>query len=256
MLPWNDLELLEQLLKDSHQEIAAVITEPIMCNNGCIQPKPGFLQGVRQLCDKYNITLIFDEVITGFRTGLGGAQKLFGVIPDISIFAKALASGYPISAVAGKIEWMKLLAEGRVIQAGTMNSSNPTIAAAIATIEVLEHDDPYERIYRLGQNLMKGIKELAVKHQMNLCVQGLGPMLHTGFTDLTEINDYRDTLSFDKEKLGKFIAALHNRGIRVIGRGLWYISTVHTQEDIDDALRAVDLALGEVAEILQQKVKL
>jgi glutamate-1-semialdehyde 2,1-aminomutase len=227
-----------------------------MCNNGCIQPKPGFLAGLRKLCDKYDITLIFDEVITGFRTGLGGAQKLFGVTPDLSIFAKALASGYPISAIVGKREWMDLLADGRVIQAGTMNSSNPTVAAALATIEVLERENPYRQIYQLGQNLMNGIRELGIKHNTNLCVQGLGPMLHTGFTDLSEINDYRDTLLYDKNKLSKFIATLHNKGIRVIGRGLWYISAVHTQQDIDKALIAVDEALGEMARIEQQKITL
>jgi glutamate-1-semialdehyde 2,1-aminomutase len=186
-----------------------------MCNNGCIPPKPGFLEGLRKLCD-YGITLIFDEVITGFRTGLGGAQKLYGITPDLAIFAKALASGYPISAIVGKTEWMNLLADGSVIQAGTMNSSNPTVAAALATIEVLENEKPYERIYSWGNNLIAGIKNLASKHNQNLVVQGLGPMLHTGFTDLTEVHDYRDTLCFDKGKLSKFIAALHNKGIRVI----------------------------------------
>lgn len=256
ILPWNDLELVENLLQRSHKEIAAIITEPIMCNNGCIQPKPGFLAGLRKLCDKYDIALIFDEVITGFRTGLGGAQKLFGVTPDLSIFAKALASGYPISAIVGKKEWMDMLADGRAIQAGTMNSSNPTVAAALATIEVLERENPYRQIYQLGQNLMNGIRELGIKHNTNLCVQGLGPMLHTGFTDLSEINDYRDALLYDKNKLSKFIAALHNKGIRVIGRGLWYISAVHTQQDIDKALIAVDGALGEMAEIAQQKMTL
>ena len=247
VLPWNDLSLVQELLQKHHHEIAAIITEPIMCNNGCIQPKPGFLEGLRQLCDDYGITLIFDEVITGFRTGLGGAQQLYGVTPDLSIFAKALASGYPLSAIVGKKEWMDLLAQGKVIQAGTMNSSNPTVAAALATMEVLEEENPYERIYRLGRYLIDGIKQLATKHSQNLVVQGLGPMLHTGFTDLPEVNDFRDTLLYDKVKLSKFVALLHNKGIRIIGRGLWYISAVHTQQDVDDALTKVDEALEELA---------
>ena len=247
ILPWNDLDLVQQLLQGHHDDIAAIITEPIMCNNGCIEPRPGYLKGLRTLCDRFDITLIFDEVITGFRTGLGGAQQLYGVTPDLSVFAKALGSGYPISAIVGKMKWMNLLAEGKVIQAGTMNSSNPTIAAALATIEVLEQEDPYKRIYQLGIELINGIRKLAAKHRVNLVVQGLGPMLHTGFTDLGEVTDYRDTLSFDKNKLSKFIALLHNQGIRVIGRGLWYISTAHTRQDIQDALHAVDRALGEMA---------
>ncbi|RYE15150.1 MAG: aspartate aminotransferase family protein, partial [Sphingobacteriales bacterium] len=254
ILPWNDLDRVRKLLEKSHAEIAAIITEPIMCNNGCIQPKPGFLQGLRDLCDGYNITLIFDEVITGFRTGLGGAQQLYGITPDLSIFAKAMASGYPISAIVGKYEWMNLLAEGKVIQAGTMNSSNATVAAAMATIEVLEEENPYERIYKLGNDLMSGIKDLAEKHQQNLVVQGLGPMLHTGFTDLAEVTDYRETLAYDKIKLGKFMASLHNKGIRVIGRGLWYISAAHVAQDIEDALKAVDQALGEIAAAVPNNV--
>lgn len=252
ILPWNDLELVKQLLAEHHQEVAAIITEPIMCNNGCIQPEPGFLQGLRNLCDDYGITLIFDEVITGFRTGLGGAQGLYNITPDLSIFAKAMASGYPISAIVGKNEWMKLLGSGKVIQAGTMNSSNPTVAAALATIEVLEKEDPYERIYGLGKELMTGIKLLAEKYKQNMIVQGLGPMLHTGFTELEKVSDYRDTLSYDKNKLGVFISKLHNRGIRVIGRGLWYISAAHTRQDIDEALKAVDATLSEMLELTQK----
>jgi glutamate-1-semialdehyde 2,1-aminomutase len=251
ILPWNDLELVKQLLARHYTEIAAIITEPIMCNNGCIQPKPGFLQGLRDLCDEYGVTLIFDEVITGFRTGLGGAQALYGITPDLAIFAKAMASGYPISAIVGKNEWMELLANGKVIQAGTMNSSNPTVAAALATIEVLEEEDPYKQIYGLGNELMAGIKLLAEKYNQNMVVQGLGPMLHTGFTELKKVSDYRDTLLYDKTKLGAFISKLHNKGIRVIGRGLWYISAAHTRQDIDEALSAVDTVLSEMVEIAQ-----
>src|SRR5690606_36247679 len=108
-----------------HEEIAAIITEPIMCNNGCILPQEGFLNGLRALCNQYGIAVIFDEVITGFRGGLRGAQHHFGITPDLSIFAKAMGSGYPISAVVGKREWMELIEQGKVIHAGTMNSGNP-----------------------------------------------------------------------------------------------------------------------------------
>ena len=236
ILPWNDLQLLEKTIKEKHQEIAAIITEPIMCNNGCILPKEGYLQGMRELCDEYNITLIFDEVITGFRTSLGGAQTYYHVTPDLSIFAKAIASGYPISAIVGKKDWMNLIVEGKVIHAGTMNSSNSTVAAAIGTIEVLESGNVFERIFKLGLQLMEGLKEIGKQHNSNLLVQGLGPMLHTGFTHLKAVKDFRDVLTYDKVKLGKFIAGMHDNGIRIIGRGLWYISAAHTEEDIHTAL--------------------
>ncbi len=240
-LPWNNLALVEKIVAERFEEIAAIITEPIMCNSGCIQPEPGFLQGLRNVCDKYNITLIFDEVITGFRTSLGGAQKMYGITPDLSIFAKAMASGYPISAIVGKKDWMNLLVEGKVIHAGTMNSGNPSVAAAIATIEVLEQDsNTHERIFSLGRKLIKGLQEINNNHKQNMLVQGLGPMLHTGFTHLEKVKDFRDVFTYDKAKLGKFIAAMHDEGIRIIGRGLWYISAIHTEAEIDKALAVAD----------------
>jgi len=246
VLPWNDLELVSRTLEKRHSEIAAIITEPIMCNNGCILPRDGFLQGLRERCDQYGIALIFDEVITGFRVGLKGAQHHFGITPDLSIFAKAMGSGYPISAVVGKREWMELIEQGKVIHAGTMNSSNPTVAAALATIRVLEREKPYERMYKLGKRLMYGLREAAKQSGHNLVAQGLGPMFVTYFGDNDSTIDYRDTLKADKAKLGRFIAGLHNEGIRVIGRGLWYISAVHTEEDINVAIAAAERVLTEM----------
>lgn len=236
ILPWNDPALLEKTIREKHAEIAAIITEPIMCNNGCILPRQGYLQGMRDLCDEFNITLIFDEVITGFRTSLGGAQKYYQITPDLSIFAKAIASGHPISAIVGKKEWMNLIVEGKVIHAGTMNSSNSTVAAAMGTLEVLESENVVERIFKLGLLLMDGLREIAKKNNSNLLVQGLGPMLHAGFTNLPAVYDYRDVLAYDKVKLARFVAGLHDNGIRIIGRGLWYLSGAHTEKDIETAL--------------------
>lgn len=246
VLPWNDLALVQQTVERHHEEIAAIITEPIMCNNGCILPKDGFLKGLRTLCDRYGIAMILDEVITGFRVGLGGAQQYFKVTPDLSIFAKAMGSGYPISAIVGKREWMELIAEGKVIHAGTMNSGNPTVAAALATIEVLERKNPYERMYRLGRKLMDALRQVAADTEQNLVVQGLGPMFVTYFSDKPQCDDYRDTLQNDKAKLSQFIAGLHDRGLRVIGRGLWYISAVHTEKDIDQAIKTAADVLREL----------
>ena len=244
ILPWNDLELVRKTVAEHHHELAAIITEPIMCNNGCILPQDGFLQGLRDLCDQYGIALIFDEVITGFRVSLKGAQDYFGITPDLSIFAKAIASGYPISAIVGKRAWMQLIEEAKVIHAGTMNASNPTIAAALATIQVLERDQPYERLYRFGQKLMTGLEQAAAETNQNLHVQGLGPMFHAGFTDQPPATDYRGTLGYNRVKLAKFIAGMHDRGVRVIGRGLWYISAAHTEDDIDHAIKTAREVLG------------
>lgn len=240
ILPWNDLALVKKTLEAQHHEIAAVITEPVMCNNGCIVPQEGFLQGLRELCTQYGIALIFDEVITGFRLSLGGAQQYFNIRPDLSIFAKAMGSGYPISAIVGKKEWMCMIEEAKVIHAGTMNASNPTVAAALATIEVLEQEQPYERMFALGKQLMEGLASSAKKYGHELLIQGPGPMFNISFTTEKEVTDYRATLTANKAKLGKFIAAMHNKNVRIIGRGLWYISTVHTQADIEFAIKMAD----------------
>src|SRR5690606_24069095 len=242
ILPWNDLELVKKTLEERHEEIAAIITEPIMCNNGCIMPQQGYLKGLRDLCTQYGIALIFDEVICGFRVSLGGAQEYFGIMPDLSIFAKAIGSGYPISAIVGKREWMSLLEEGKVIHAGTMNSSNPTVAAALATIEVLEKEWHYGRLFEYGERLRNGLREAANRAGQNLIVQGMGPIVFSGFGD-EAATDYRQTLSFDKSKLSRFIAGMHDRGIRIIGRGLWYIGAAHEEEDIDRAILASEEVL-------------
>ena len=237
ILPWNDLFLVEKTLAEHHNEIAAIITEPIMCNKGCILPEEGFLEGIRNICDRYGVALIFDEVITGFRISLGGFQQYSGIIPDLSVFAKAMGSGYPISAIVGKREWMKVLEDGEVIHAGTMNSSNATVAAALATLEILEAEQPYERLFKLGKKLMDGLRKSATESGQNLVVQGLGPIVQTSFSNSGEAKDYRDILSNDTVKLRNFIVGMQERGIRIIGRGLWYISAAHTEEDIEQAVQ-------------------
>lgn len=248
LLPWNDLNLVEKIIADHKDEIAAIITEPIMCNNGCIMPKDGFLEGLREVCDRHGIILIFDEVITGFRMSLGGAQKFFNVTPDLSIFGKALANGYPISVVAGKRKFMQLMADGKAIHAGTINSCNPCIAAAVSTIEVLERDNTHQKLFALGKRLKDGLIKSGEEFGVKMLVQGPGPMLHISFTHLKEVNEYRDTLHFDKEKLKFFVSGLHEEGIRIIGRGLWYISNAHNEADIDLAIQKSSIVMKNLVQ--------
>jgi len=204
-----------------------------MCNSGCIEPAPGFLAGLRKLCDEHGVVLIFDEVITGFRLGLGGAQTHYGVTPDLAIFGKAMASGYPISVLAGKRRFMEKIADGTVIHAGTMNSGQPSIAAAQATLDVLEGENVHPRLFELGRRLMDGLRDASQRAGQPLLVQGPGPMFHAGFTPRTEVRDFRETLTYDKPRYAAFVAAIQERGIRLIGRGLWYISAAHTRDEID-----------------------
>jgi len=248
VLQWNDLDAVTRAFAGQANEIAAIITEPVMCNNGCILPKAGYLEGLRRLCDQHGAVLIFDEVITGFRLDLGGAQKYFNVVPDLAVFGKAFASGYPISVIAGKRKFMDLVATGKVLHAGTMNSGNPTVAAALATLDLLEKGggSAFKKLFRLGKRFMKGLKNVALNTPHKLVVQGPGPMFHFGFTDKPRIENYRDTLSYDKQKLGQFVLGMQNRGIRLIGRGLVYISAAHSNEDIDKAVDAARETLAEM----------
>lgn len=246
VLPWNDLALVERLFAEHGAEIAAVITEPVMCNNGCIPPEPGFLAGLRSLCTKNGSLLVLDEVITGFRTGLGGAQTLFGVTPDLAVFGKAMASGYPISVLCGKREYMQLIANGTVIHAGTMNSGNPTVAAALATLDILEKEGVPVRLKTLGLRLMQGLREVSQKVGHPLLVQGLGPMFHCGFHPAGKVTDLRGVLGYDRTKYAAFVGGMQERGIRLIGRGLWYVSGAHTEADIDFAIKTAGEVLAQL----------
>lgn len=241
--PWNDLRLLTQIIEENHEEIAAIITEPVMCNAGCILPEPGFMEGMRKLCDDFGIVLIFDEVITGFRLSLGGGQDYLGVTPDLAIFGKAMASGYPISVLAGKESIMRLIADGTVIHAGTMNSCNPCVAAAMATLEVLEKEGVYSNLYDLGNQLRHGMRSIAERLEADMTISGTGPVVFTGFGHAAPMSDLREFMSLDAARLKQFVPALANLGIRIIGRGIWYISTVHTKEHIDEALTHFETAL-------------
>lgn len=184
---------------------------------------------MRTLCDTYGVLLIFDEVITGFRLSLGGAQAFLGVTPDLAIFGKALASGYPIAALCGKEKFMRKLADGSVIHAGTMNSGNPSVAAALATVRVLERTDPYPRLFTLGEKLREGLVQL----HPNLQISGPGPMVWTGFAEPTRHKAW--------------VSGLQERGIRILARGLWYLSAVHTEAHIQQALIAAHETLEELS---------
>jgi glutamate-1-semialdehyde 2,1-aminomutase len=239
---WNDLDLLREVIHQHSNELAAVIMEPVMCNTGCIPPQPGYLEGVRELCSEYGIVLIFDEIITGFRLGLGGAQAHFGVTPDLATFGKALANGFPISCLAGKREIMEHIANLNVNHSGTYNSNVMATAAAWATVCELERiaDEAYPRLYQIGENLRTGLRDIAARLELDVVVQGIGPILHLAFTDQPSIVDYRTFLAADKERNLRFVAKMLDKGIRILGRGLWYMSLAHTSEDIGYTLETVE----------------
>ncbi len=241
VLPWNDLPALEAALKEHHRDIAAIITEPILCNTSCLVPVPGYLKGMRRLATRYGVVLVFDEIITGFRVAPGGAQELYGVRPDLATFGKAVAAGFPLSVVAGKREIMDWIAEGRVVHAGSFNGNPIALAAADAALKFLAANRGVQlrRIRRSGEALMKGIGQQAERAGIPLLINGVGAAFHLSFTRRAEMRDYRESLDCDLEARDQFIVAMLHAGVYLLPEGRWYVSTAHSKADVEKTLKAV-----------------
>jgi len=246
--PWNNLAALERIFERQGDEIACVIMEPILCNSNTIVPKPGYLEGVKELCGRHGALLIFDEVITGFRLALGGAQEITGVVPDLATYAKAMAGGFPIAMLLGRTEIMKVLGEGTVYHGGSFNSNVMTMSAAEASLKhiMADSDAFYGDLNGKGRQLTEGLQDAARRAESNLLVQTVGSVLGVAFSDRPRVTDYREVARYcDGEKYLRFVRALLERGVRVPNNGRWHVSSAHTGEDIEttvsaayDALRA------------------
>jgi glutamate-1-semialdehyde 2,1-aminomutase len=245
VLPWNDLKRLENTVEKHHQDIAAIITEPILCNSSCLMPVPGYLKGMRDLCTRHGIVLIFDEVITGFRVAPGGAQDLFGVTPDLATYGKAVAGGFPLSVVAGRKDIMRLIAEHRVLHGGTFNGNPISLAAAEASLKILagQRGAALKRIKNTGESLIQGIRELAVELNVPILINGVGAVFHLSFTDRQEMHNYRDTLDCSIEARDEFVKGMLQSGVYLLPDGRWYVSAAHSVRDAEKTLDSVRKAL-------------
>ena len=246
---WNDLDLLEQALERHRGEIAGVIMEPVMVNGGAVPPAPGYLEGVRALCDKHGALFICDEVITGFRVGLRGAQGKFGVTADLSIYAKAVAAGFPLAMVAGRSDIMDTLLDKGVMHGGTYNGNVQSMAAALAALDVLEADGGavYRDLEARGTELMQGLASLARKHRLPILVQGMPAIFQTFFTSGPAPRNYRESAACDRDAMLAFHAALQEEGVRAQQAGKWFLSTAHDKPVIEETLAAADRAMAKVA---------
>jgi glutamate-1-semialdehyde 2,1-aminomutase len=242
VLQWNNLEEVEAVLKERGHEIAAIITEPILCNSHCLLPLPGYLAGLRELATRYGVVLIFDEVITGFRVATGGAQALFGVTPDLATFGKAVAGGFPLSIVAGKKEIMGQIEQGRVLHAGTFNGNPISLAAARATLELLDakRGAALEQIRKAGERLMSGIASAAKAAGVPILINGVGASFHVSFTTRQKMVNFRDTLDADVSARDQFLSAMLSAGVYLMPDGRWYVSVAHTEADVDETLESID----------------
>ncbi|MEN6595787.1 MAG: glutamate-1-semialdehyde 2,1-aminomutase [Clostridiaceae bacterium] len=251
---WNDLAALSELIEHHHEEIAAVITEPIMCNTGCILPEPGYLEGMRELTRKYGIVLIMDEVITGFRVSLAGAQGYYGIKPDISVFAKGMGGGFPVAALGGRKEIMRLIDEGKVSVAGTYSGNGIALSAASATLDYLRAPGRYEAFTRTSLRLMNGLEVLFSRSKLDAYVVGVGPLFQVWFAS-HPIKNYRDAAKYASEELFTlWWREMLFRGVLFHPHYFenMFISMAHSDADIDDTLqkaedsiRAMEKKLGK-----------
>ncbi|MGH7068520.1 MAG: aspartate aminotransferase family protein [Acetobacteraceae bacterium] len=241
VLPWNDLVLLEARLAAG--DIAAVIMEPAMCNAGAIAPAEGYLVGARRACEANGTLLIFDETITGFRLAPGGAQAYFGVTPHLATFAKAIANGFPVAAIAGRADLLDLFATGRVLHGGTYNAQPPAMAATVATLQAVSRPGFHAAIAAQGERLMDGLRGAFADAAVPAVVTGFGTVFHVAFGLQRPARNWRDLLAMDRARYVAFTTALLGSGVRALERGAWFLSSVHDAGVIDQTLQAVRTAL-------------
>ncbi|MGM8366751.1 aspartate aminotransferase family protein [Virgibacillus sp. W0181] len=248
VLPWNDVEMLEATINEFGGEIAAIITEPIMCNSGCISPKQGYLERMRELASNKDILLIFDEVITGFRLGLGGAQEKLNVTPDLVTLGKAVAGGLPLSAVGGKKEIMDLVSDNTVYHMGTQNGNPLSVSAALASIKFLSRKNGhvYKNIETLTNKLTNNLEKLAEEYKIPLLINKQGTIFHTMFTSYKEVDTFYKFQQRDIPRFNKFTELLMAEGVAVRPSGLWYLSVAHTQKDIGETLDKIEKCFNKM----------
>jgi len=252
LAPWNDVPALERIMRQHGHELAAVITEPVMANMGCIPPRDGYLQHLRELTQKSGTLLILDEVVTGFRYAPGGCQQYYGIRPDLSTFGKALGAGFPVGAVAGPRAILDRLRWGdkMVLHYGTFNGHRLTMKVVAANLDLLAAPDVYRQLHAIGDAAIAGLKDVFRRHKIAAIVQGFGPMFQIYFTGRDAIRDYRDYCSYvDSGRYSRFVEALIENGIYMTpSNGLhWIISTAHTHADVEAMLEAADRACADLA---------
>jgi glutamate-1-semialdehyde 2,1-aminomutase len=247
LAPWNDVAAIEQVMRQHGSELAAVITEPIMANMGCIPPRDGYLRRLRELTREYGVMLILDEVVTGFRYAPGGCQEYYGVTPDISTFGKALGAGFPVGAVAGPRSILDRMrpSENMVLHYGTFNGHRLTMKVVAANLDLLGADGAHQKLHKIGDGVIAGLRDVFRRRQIKAIVQGFGPMFQIYFTERDAIRDYRDYCAYvDTQRYSRFVHRLLEHGIYMTpSNGLhWIISTAHTERDVADLIEAADRA--------------
>ncbi len=245
-VPFNDLDAVRDVFRARGAEVAAVIVEPVAGNMGVVPPRPGFLEGLRELCTTHGAVLIFDEVITGFRVAYGGAQARYGVRPDLTCLGKIIGGGLPVGAYGGRRDLMSHVAPlGAVYQAGTLSGNPLAVAAGLATLRALRAGDPYARLEALGERMERGMRAAAEKAGVPLRVNRVGSMLTAFFTG-DAVTDYATARRADTARYARYFHGMLARGVFLAASQFEaaFVSLAHTEGDIDAAARAAGEVLG------------
>ena len=246
---YNDLDSVKQAFEQYPNDIACLIIEPVAGNMNCIPPKAGFLQGVRELCDQYGAVFIIDEVMTGFRVALGGAQSYYGVKPDLTTLGKIIGGGMPVGAFGGKKEIMEFIAPtGPVYQAGTLSGNPIAMAAGLACLTELSKAGNEEKLAAQTNTLAEGLKALADKHGVPFTVQYVGGMFGLFFTEQQEITDFQSVMKCDAAKFNRFFHLMLEQGVYLAPSAFeaGFMSLAHTDADIQATLAAADRAFAQL----------
>jgi glutamate-1-semialdehyde 2,1-aminomutase len=240
VLPFNDTQAVEQAFKSHPDQIAAIIVEPFPANCGLILPLPGYLESLRRICTENNAILIFDEVMTGFRLGIGGVQELTQVIPDLTAMGKIIGGGLPVGAFGGKSEIMDQLAPlGPVYQAGTLSGNPLAMAAGIASLKMLRDDAPYKHLENTGQQLAKGLRDIAHGKGVPLQIPQIGSMYSLFFSE-EKVNNFEQAISCNHESFNFVFHKMIEQGVYLPPSSYetCFISTKHTDQEVNHTLEA------------------
>lgn len=239
---YNDLDQLEDLMKEHGDDVAAITLTPFghPLHEKMQEPAPGFLEGVRELATRYGAVLIFDEVRTAFRLRLGGAQELYGVVPDLAVVGKGMANGYAIAAVTGKAEIMNVIAEGKAFVSSTYFGNSDGYVAALKTIEIMERENVIQNLWEKGGRFLEKLRGIISKYNVGAELSGVAPMYFVTFK--------RDREGLFRRRRTDFYTQLIRRGVFLAPYHHGYICYRHTEEDLEEAAKAIDEALAYVSE--------
>ena len=238
-LQFNNLEQVEELFAQMGEEIAAIIIEPVAGNMNLVAPKKGYLEGLREVCDKYGTVLIFDEVMTGFRVGLQGAQGLYDITPDLTCFGKVIGGGMPVGAFGGKAEIMNHISpDGPVYQAGTLSGNPVAMAAGIKTLELISEPNFYENLTVKVKSLLIGLKNVAQSTDIPMATKGVGGMFGLFFTDAESVDSFDDSMACDSARFNQFFHGMLAQGVYLAPSSFeaGFVSITHSENDIADTI--------------------